>query len=152
EINGDVQGSGGVNSGQISCAGTITSVMVGRTVLGGAGLESGEIKAANIGPVQIGGDLRGGDGRASGLINATTGNLGNVMVGGSVIGMGFNSGVIFSEGNLGRVQVTGDVRGGTGTLSGRIFNNTGSIAGITIHGSLVGTLDNSGLISSATDI
>jgi hypothetical protein len=63
------------------------------------------------------------------------GNLGSVMVGGSI--RGENLGLIYADGKLGAVKVKGDLVGGGGSFSGSI--GAGSAVGaVTIGGSVLG--------------
>jgi len=142
-IGGNVLGSGGNASGSIIADGTLTSVTVAGSLTGGAGDYSGEIgsdvfSTGDVGPVQIGGNVVGSGGNYSGSIFAG-GNLASVTVGGALDGgAGSPSGAIFAIGNMGQVQIGKGVQGSTGPLySGTIIAN-GTLAGVTVGGSLSG--------------
>jgi hypothetical protein len=126
--------SGGAN-------GTVGSVKVGGSFIGGVAADSGSIESSGaMGNVTVGGDVRGGGGTLSGRIHAN-GKLGNVTIGGSLIGGsgGVNTGEIVA-GDIGFVKIGGDVRGGTGQVAARI-DAGGKLAGLTVHGSVVGSLN-----------
>jgi hypothetical protein len=93
----------------------------------------------------IGGDLRGGTGNMSGRIRSF-GTLGNVTVMGSVVGSGPNSGAINSDGNLGLVQINHDIKGGTQAGAGYVSSNFGNVAGVSVGGSLIGTVGNDAIV------
>jgi hypothetical protein len=83
-----------------------------------------------------------------------TQDIAGVTVGRSLIGgPGFTSGMIFSaEGTTGPVKITGDIVGGTGPFSGRVFGQT-KLVRVTVGGSLIGgSLNDSGLVHSAVNI
>jgi len=136
----------------VTLGGSIGSVIVGGSLIGGAGNDSGEIQAVgNIGPVRIGGDLAGGAGGESGAIHSFgsfTGGLLNgvfvgVSVGGSLRGGANNSGSIIAVGDIVAVQISGDV------IAGEISSDSGRIASLTIGGSLFGgTLTSSGSVEA----
>lgn len=72
--------------------------------------------------------------------------IGSLTVGGSLLGSSFNSGFIVA-GEIGKVKIAGDIRGGDAENSGRI--QATSIDHLTINGSLIGGLGkNSGSLSS----
>src|SRR5262245_8181125 len=73
-----------------------------------------------IGSVFIGGSLIGGDGQSSGQIYSA-GDMGPVTIRGSLIGGGGgDSGVVLSAGKLAAVTIGGSLVGGGGITSGRI--------------------------------
>src|SRR5207248_286324 len=66
--------------------GTIGTIGVGGSILGGGGQETGEIIATGaIGPVQVGKDVLGGAGFLSGRV-VTSSTLGDVTIGGGLLG------------------------------------------------------------------
>ena len=117
--------------------GTIGSVFVGGSILGGNLADSGQIQTSgNMGPVKIGGDLVGGTKTLSGAILAG-GNLANISIGGSVVGgLDAGSGFISSEGDIGPIKIGGDLVGGAEIFSGSIQGH--QIASVTVGGSLLG--------------
>ena len=126
-------------------AGSIGSVFVGGSLVGGAGNDSALIfSSGDMGLVKVGGDLVGGAGNVSGAI-VSFGAIAGVTVGGSVLG-GRNastgdpelgSGVIVARGKLGPVKIGRDVRGDFGEFSGAIYSDT-QIVSVNIGGSLLG--------------
>ncbi|HEV7401365.1 MAG TPA: DUF4394 domain-containing protein [Chthoniobacteraceae bacterium] len=155
KIKGAVIGGTNSGSGTVDAAGNITSVTLGGSLVGGDTTDpvnqnsSGAIFANaavllpgvthNIGPVKIGGSLRGANNLFSGQLVAN-GNIASISVAGSLIGgAGVQSGSIGATGKLGPIKVAGDLRGGAGNYSGSVTNIvSGSIGTVTIGGSLVG--------------
>lgn len=121
--------------------------------------------AGGLGALKVAGDVKGV------WINVIGGSgIGSVTIGGSLIGGNANpipaigidqkSGVISSGGDIRRVKIGGDVRGGdahnmlgdVGTASGAIISS-GSLLNVTIGGSLIGgTGPASGIIVSQQDM
>lgn len=123
----------------------IGPVTVGGSVRGGSILSSG-----GIGLVHIMGSMMAGTGENSGSIE-TGGNLAGIVVGGSLVGgNGSFSGSIGSGGDIGFVVIGGSVEGGDGYGSGAI-SGAGKMGSVTIKGSLIGGMgsgaDFSGSIS-----
>jgi hypothetical protein len=118
--------------------GTIGSVAIGGSLIGGADSSSGRIfSSGDMGPVKIGHDLQGGAGGSSGSISSL-GKLAAVKVGGSAIGgANTNSGLIFSAADMGVVKIGRDLQGGTGGNSG-LISSSGKLAGANIRGSVKG--------------
>jgi hypothetical protein len=160
KIGRDVKGGTGAMStfsGVIDSHGTIKSVTVGGSLLGGAGGESGEIIAfgtGGMGTVKIGLDVVGGTSPAgfSGDIDSH-GKLAAVTIGGSLIGgSNLESGLVVSTGDMAMVQVGGHVQGGAGGSSGFI-HSLAKLAGVKVAGSVIGgTGIDSGQIESAGDM
>jgi len=144
----DVQGGTGIDSGEITASTTLAGVKVGGALIGAAGTDSGAIFAqGDLGPVTIGAGVLGSSGDASGFIGADFA-VGNITITGSLVGGSTTSSGVLSckNGNMGFVKITGDVRGGSGGDSGFIDVN-GSLAGVSIGGSLIGaSLSQSGLV------
>jgi hypothetical protein len=160
-IGGDIRGGAGTESGEIrSTAGAIAKVTVGGSVIGGAGagtpttlqddgrnpiyIGAGSIVSyLDMGPVVIGDSLVGGPGNDSGIIVSLNGSIQGaaavVTIGGSLVGGGgLESGFIFSHGEMGRVKIAADVRGGAGDDSGGIQTFAGKLGGLTLGGSVIG--------------
>lgn len=153
-IQGGTGGAG--NSGFISSSGTLASLFIGGSLIGGLNSGSGAINSVgNMGAVTIGHDVLGGEGFRSGYIH-TDGKLASVSIGGSLIGgSNIESGKISSEFDMGKVTIGDDVQGGSGVDSGFIFSNSklAIVGGVTIGGSLIGGSNtNSGKISSSLDM
>jgi hypothetical protein len=131
--------------------GTIGSVTIGGSLIGGTINFSGEIHSSgDMGPVKIGHDIQGGTGFVAGLI-LSSGKLAGVTVGGSLIG-GSNTktGQIFSTSDMGPVRIVHDIQGGTGTDAG-LIQSDGKLAGVTVGGSLIGgsAINNGKIVSSS---
>ncbi len=158
KIAHDLKGGYGGVSGIISSdTGSIGSVAIGGSIIGGTANDTGEIVVAkNIGSLKIGHDLQGGAGIHSGSVSNyySYGKIGNVAIGGSIIGgKGVDSGEISSKGAIGRVSIGHDLQGGEGLRSGYLYNAKDAIAGVTIGGSILGGAGgSSGDIGSAGDI
>jgi hypothetical protein len=149
KITGNVQGGNGAQSGIIGSAATIQNLTVDGSVIGGGGFQSGALGSLlGLGTVRVTGDLQGGPAIKSGQI-VSAAKIQSVTVDGSVIGgAGFESGAIGSLVGLGPVKIGGDLVAGTGAFSGVIVSGsgdfvgaaTGSIASVTIGGSIDGDL------------
>jgi hypothetical protein len=138
-VAGDVRNATvNVTGGAIPANGSIGSVTVGGSVLGGAAADSGAIlSTGSMGPVKVGRDIVGAGGTRSGAVDAD-GTLGPVAVGGSVLGgAGSNSGLVESTGDMGPVTIGGDVVGGTADHTGTVHGG-GSIASVKVRGSVIG--------------
>jgi hypothetical protein len=153
KVTGNFQGGDGEQSGLIGSGGVLARVTVGGALVGGLGLNSGQIfsSASNLGPVKIAGNVQGGPGEQSGQINIGSAPAG-VTVGGALVGgVGTNSGRIVSFGNLGPVKIAGNIQGG-GDDSGVILVS-GTLAGVTVGGALVGgSGGGTGLIGSTGNL
>jgi hypothetical protein len=128
-------------------------VTIGGNVVGSGGYASGSILAdGNLAGVMVEGSLGlvGGAGDYSGEIGSDvfgTGNVGPVQIGGNLVGSGGTfSGTIYAGGNLASVTVVGAVDGGAGGPSGAIFA-IGNITGKVQIGK--GVLGSSGLYSGS---
>ena len=145
-ISGNLEGGSGDQSGKIASKNRFTRLTIGGSLLGGSGSFIGDpganvdgqvVSLGNMGPVRIGRDVRGGDGRFSACIRSG-GRLAEVTVGGSILGGAADvTGVVLSDGDMGPVTVGRDVRAGTGSGSAVIIAE-GRLAGATIKGSLLG--------------
>jgi filamentous hemagglutinin len=141
-------------SGYQLVGGTIGSVTVKGSVLGGSGEQSGAIGATfgSIKQIKIGGSLMGGGDYAGSIFAQSTvelltvgeggsevdvpiklgGNIGAISIGAAVIGSnGLRSGSIAAvEGNIGSINIAGDLIGGSGEQAGSVYAK-GSVKPIT---------------------
>ncbi|MBO0700461.1 MAG: hypothetical protein J2P46_18835, partial [Zavarzinella sp.] len=103
--------------------GKIGPVLIGGSLIGGAGTETGWVfSAGDMGMVTIRGDLSGGSGSRSGRVEAQ-GKLAGATVGGSVRGgSGIDSGEIICKGDMGMVAIRGDLIGGVAFDAGQVFS------------------------------
>ena len=130
------------NDSTVGSGSSIGTVRVLGDIVGGFGANSGKILAPNIDTVIVGsknapGNLIGGAGTESGVIQAGT-TLGKVIIKGNVIGGAErNTGEIFGGDSLGSVRVTGSMRGGAGDDSGSVVSG-GAIASVTVLGNIDG--------------
>lgn len=133
-VSGDIDGAF-VNI--VGFHGSIGSVTIGGSLIGGTTSSSGSISCINTGDVKIGHDVRGGAGASSGGIFAVQ-RISNVSIAGSLfVGPGSGSGQIEGELGIGIVRIGHDFVGGkVFTLSAPQI--TGNIAGVTIGGSMIG--------------
>ncbi len=132
-VLGDIVGGTGTRSGRV-VAKTIGTVTVDGDLLGGGGTgmdadgttpkgsDSGEILAtSSIKTVKIGGDVKGGIQRNTGIISSS-GTLGTLRIGGSLIGGtgSLDSGVLIVNRTLSNLTVIGDIVGAAGERSGTV--------------------------------
>ncbi len=145
-VGGSIIGGFATDSGQIVTSGAVGTVKIGGDLLGGSGDSSGVIQGDKFGTVTIGGAISGGGGFNSGQVFAGS-TLSRITVGGALIGAGGQfSGVISAE-SIGYLNIDGSVFGGNGTDSGKIEAG-GNIASLRISGSLNGGgSTNTGFIS-----
>jgi hypothetical protein len=138
-VSGDVKGAYIHVTGD--AIGTIGSVTVGGSVLGGSNFASGVIYCTgDMGPVKIGRDLIGGSGMSSGQVGSGT-KTGPVTIGGSVIGgSGAYSGLIFGSTSIGPVRIGNNLVGGSALQSGSValLGKSGTITSVSVGGSIVG--------------
>ncbi|MFM7115431.1 MAG: hypothetical protein ACKO0N_02235 [Planctomycetota bacterium] len=141
-VAGSVLGDAGTNSGSIYAFGNIGAVTVGGAVSGGAGQDSGSIVAnGNLTSITVGSNLSGGRGYHSGRIGSSFGTAGAISVRGTVWGgEGFESGQISvkTAGRGATIDIGGSVEGWSGSGSGSILVEEGSLSRLTIGGDLRG--------------
>lgn len=143
-VAGSVLGDDGTNSGSIYAVGNIGAVTVGGAVSGGGGQDSGTIVAnGNLTSITLGGNLSGGRGYHSGRIGSSFGTAGAISVRGTVWGgEGVESGQIYvrTAGRGASIDIGGSVeaRSWSGSGSGSIFVEEGSLSRLTIGGDLRG--------------
>ena len=146
-VAGDVVGGAGKASGRVD-ADSIASVTVSGSVTGGVGASSGVIQGRSgaVPTLRVTGNVVGGSGVSSGAIGAN--QLGTVTIGGSLIGgSSSNTGQVFSTVSITSLTIGGNIRGGsaTGTKelvgSGTVRCTSGSIAAMTVKGSLIAGTD-----------
>jgi hypothetical protein len=149
KIAGNVLGGTGPGSALIECPGKLASVTIGGSLLAGPGSNSARIVSDDdMGPVNIAGDMQG-EAIFSGFIECR-GKLASVTIGGSLRGgSGRNSGVIFSKNDMGPVKIGLDLVGGSVSgsspqldRSGFIETEAGRIVSVTIGGSVRAGIDN----------
>ncbi len=103
----------------------------------------------DMGLIKIAGDFRAG-GSGSGVMQIQ-GKLAGLKIGGSYLGgSGANSGSISTVGDMGLVEIHGDVRGNA--QASTLIRSSGKLAGVKIGGSLVGGGDGSAQITSTGDM
>jgi len=139
---GSLLGGDGANSGRIVSGGNLGAILVRGNVVGGAGDHSGTVQSGGrLADLVVNGSLTGGVGLESGRVE-TAGDMGPVAVRGNIVGAdGNGSGSIESvTGKLGSLRISGSVRGGFGSLSGRVFA-TGDSGPVSIKGSVIGGND-----------
>lgn len=132
-VLGDIVGGKGTRSGRV-VAKTIGTVTVDGDVIGGGdsgldsdgttpkGSDSGEILAtSSLNSVKIGGDVKGGIQRNTGLITSG-GSLNSLRIGGSLIGGtgAVDTGSVIVNKTLSNLSITGDVVGGSGERGGTV--------------------------------
>ena len=151
KIAHDVRGGAGNDSGYINANGALTTVQIGGTVMGGGGEQSGAVHSfTKLGTVTVGGDLRGGRDLYSGAIFTTTGEIGSVTIGGSVLASLLignvvdHAAAIVSGTKIGSVRIGGDFFVGEIAAGG-----TSDIASIAIGGwTFYGNIETQGDIGS----
>jgi hypothetical protein len=141
KITHDLQGGGGLFTGEIESLSTLGTVTIGGSIIDGTNDDTGEIKSTGaMGAVKISGDLDGGTGMRTGRI-FSGGTIASVQIGGSILGGSkLDGGAIESTGAMGAVKIGGDVKDDTGGRSGSI-QSSGTMGNVTIGGSLVGGLE-----------
>ena len=144
-----MQGGPGAASAFINTQGALISVTIGGSLIGGTGGNSARIASdGDMGALKIGRDVQG-LAIFTGLIQCG-GKLAGVTIGGSLRGgTGRSSGMIFSQGDMGAVRIGEDfvgesIAGSAPTLdrSGFIESAAGRIVSVTIGGSVRAGADN----------
>ena len=136
KVAGDLKEESIVVQGGLN--GTLSSVTIGGSLIGGAADFSGRVfTQGDMGMVKIGHDVQGGAGLQSGYLGSGLGKLAGVSIGGSLIGDGMDSGKITSIGGTGLVKIGGNSIGGKGSGSGSVFSSS-KLIGVSIAGTLRG--------------
>ncbi len=138
---GALQGDTGTASGAIiSTGGTMGSVTIGHMDQGSTGNQSAEIFSfGNMGAVKIGQSVQGGAGTQSAAIVSSNGKIASVTIGGDLTGStGDQSASISAQGNLGPVKIGVILRADSGAGSASITSLGGSIAGVSVGGQMQG--------------
>jgi hypothetical protein len=154
-IRGDLAGAGGNESGEVSSRANLAGVTIGGSVTGGSGDDSGCVAStASLGFVAVRGDLTGGGGIESGEVLSGA-RLAGITIGGSVRGAGDplsgGSGVVWSYGSAGFINIRGDLSGAGGVTSG-VVTVFGSVGSVSVGGSVRGgSAAESGMISCDRD-
>lgn len=145
-VNGSVIGGAGNLSGNVTASGMIGSINVRGDIRGGSGATSGVINAPSIGMVTIGGNVMGGGGNESGRVVTSDGPMGVVRITGSVIGgAGNEGGRVYGKTGMTSANIGGSIVGGTGSASGMVFSD-GTIPTVNVRGSIRGNAFGSGQI------
>ena len=149
------------SSGLIDASGSIGVVTVGGDVVGLDQPNSGVRAGGTLGPVTIKGDLKGGIAEDTAALVGTLGvkgvTIGTAAAPKSILGgIGARSASITAtDGNVGRVVVTGDVTGGPGTgsatvLAGNLNGKGGKVVAVTVTGAVSGAgVDSASIIGVA---
>jgi hypothetical protein len=107
----DLTGGAADATGVIAGGDSIDSISIGGSLLGGDGLQSGQITANEFGKVTIKGSIVGGQNQFSGRISA--GNIDSISIGQSLIGGAANfAGAVSAEGSIGKISIKGSIIGG----------------------------------------
>jgi hypothetical protein len=136
-IRGDLAG------GAISIQGSVTSMKIGGSILGGEEGSEGRIvvSGGNVGKMVIGGDVIGGSGVFSGNV-FIDGNLGSLLIRGSLIGGNSTDAVTVAQIDVGGavpvLNILGSVRGASGTGVVDSLAIGGPVGTLTIGGSFTG--------------
>jgi hypothetical protein len=148
-IGNDVVGGSGIQSGDVwALAGTLDQLRVKGSLIGGLGTSSGSIQAdGHVGSIHISGSVCGGPGDLSAWISLFS-SIGSLEIDGSLIGgSGGSSGAVWAKGGIKMLTIHGDVRGGSGGSSGDVNSNGVGIATTKIGGAIVpGTGASSGIV------
>jgi hypothetical protein len=152
-----------INAGFVSSNGQLNRIVVDGSVIGGDAFSSGEIFSfSSIGSAFIGGDVRGGAGEFSGLINAFS--IKNLSIRGSLTGgAGNHSGAVLVGDDLLVARIGGDLRGGsisdTNSLDQSGIIHADHIGALLVGGSIIsggntgsGSLTGSGVVWADHDI
>ncbi len=154
------------NSAGDSYNGTIGSVIVGGSIIGGSESLFGSISTGgNVGSIYIGGNLQGGSGSSSGSLqiegsvgSLTVGNIIGYTAAGDATALGADSASISTglalspDGGIGSLIIKGNLQGGDGSGSGEISQSSissGYYKSVKIGGSILGgSGENSGELSA----
>ncbi|MEA3207271.1 MAG: hypothetical protein QOE70_328 [Chthoniobacter sp.] len=121
EVNADVLGGDGKESGQIASALGIKNLTVNGSLIGGAGEDSGAVgSGGTLGFVKIAGNVVGGKGLRSGAILSSLAMQAVSIDGNLDGGDGDNSGFVASAGTMKSVTIGGHLKGGAGDFSGSV--------------------------------
>jgi hypothetical protein len=129
-VLGDLIGGNFAETGSIRSAGPIGKVTINGSIIGGDATDTGRVRALEMGAVSLRGSLIGGFGNYSGVIETYYGNIGSIVVGGSIIGS--------------------DADGAATIRAGDNFDGDGTIGSILIKGSVIGVVPESGNLSLGT--
>lgn len=148
-IRGDLVAGSGFATGGVSAFASfpgqisrIESVRIDGSVIGGDGPISAYIHSQpggvsnGIGKIVIGGDFIGGGGGSSGQIQSE-GSVDSVTIRGSILGNGSFTGIVAITGDLGKLDVGGDIIGSNSPSSG-LVTTTGNIGPVRVGGNIVG--------------
>lgn len=129
-------------------AGTVATVKVVGSLLGGEQANTGFLDLSVAGTVSVGGSLVGGAGVTTGAILA--GRVTSFTLGGSIIGGTADYAGYVSLGLTGKVSIYGSIQGGAGYLTGGF--TASSVKTFTLNGSIYGGIaGNTGFVSLTGD-
>lgn len=160
KIGGSLIGGGADNTGLIKVRGgddtggkisigEIKSLSIGGSLISTAYAQSGAVIVGDeamadhykgvLGKTTIGGSLQGFTAKNNtGVIFASSGSIGDVSVGQSLLGTALHSGSIYSyQGTIGAVVINGSLEGGAGQYSGSVFADF-AIKSVSVGGSMTG--------------
>ncbi len=149
KVRGDVREAAFVVQDDLSVKGTIGSVTVGGSLIGGDGPDTGVIQADGaIGAIKIGGDIRSVDSSPgstlsgfSGAVISLDGRIASLTVGGSILGgKGLLAGAVSAD-SFGPVKIAGDFSGTLGGLNPPVQS-------LSIGGSMTGGIFTAGAMQS----
>jgi hypothetical protein len=149
-VGGSLIGGISPNSGEIFVTGDVNKTVISKNILGGLNLNSGLLQANGaLKKVKIGGSIVGGTGNSSGelLMNSDSKS---VVVRGDLIGnLGlFAASIDNTNGRIGKVKIGGSVIAGFNIDSGSI-RVMGDVRQLTIKGNVIGDEANPVFISAA---
>jgi hypothetical protein len=151
-IDGDL---GRIDAGDANTATTglagLTVQSLGRYGIGATGATSLTTAiTGRLGQLTVKGDV---DTASVFVQGGANGSIGAITLKCSLSGDGVETGRIFATGDIGAVQVDGDIVGGTGGNSGSIQSLSGKIASLRVGGSLIGgSGTGSGRVSAYTSL
>ena len=146
-MNGDIQGGSGSNSGMIFANRNVGKIAVG-DIIGGEGESSGRIGVFGGVKSFSAGTIQGSTSSMAGRVQIT-GRIGNLTIGNllgttdpSEAGSSINRAGSIAAGDIGKILVTGDIKAATGTggehLGSASIFSAQSIGSLTVKGSVEG--------------
>jgi hypothetical protein len=125
-IGGSLIGGDGISSARLESGGAAGAIKIRHDMIGGDGASSARlVVAGNLAAITVGGSVLGGEGASSAnmnINNATGGVSGAIRIGGDVRGLAAEGALIFSRnGSIASVTIGGSLIGGTGLFAGGII-------------------------------